>query len=174
MKAYHTNDLALASDFQPLEGESNFGPTITREVVGGTHIAPHCITVKGGEYVLVDWAEGLPRHDKLGTRAVRFPHGLMLFGESFEDCAVRLIRDQLGMSLESMNVVHVYSIIDEMNHWHLEPILVTRVSGESRASDLAKIVTHPIGPSMPEHWKWWGKPPFNQTFEKYIGPFLGR
>ncbi len=96
MKCNHTNNLALASDFQPHEGESNFGPTITREVVGGTHISPHCITVKGDEFVLVDWAEGFPRHDKPGTRAVRFPHGLMLFGESFEYRAVRLIRDQLG------------------------------------------------------------------------------
>ncbi len=32
MKSY-TNDLDLASDFQPLEGESNFGSTIARDPI---------------------------------------------------------------------------------------------------------------------------------------------
>lgn len=36
---FNTDDLELSSDFQPVEGEANFAPTITREVVGGAHIA---------------------------------------------------------------------------------------------------------------------------------------
>ena len=34
MTGYHTDDLELASEFQPLESEANFGPPLTREVVG--------------------------------------------------------------------------------------------------------------------------------------------
>ncbi len=173
MKGYHTENLDLASDFELLEGEANFGPTITREVVGGSHIAPHCIAVKGNDYVLIDWSQGLPRHDKPGTRAIRFPHGLMRFGESFEECATRLINDQMGMVMESMNVVHVYSTVDDANHWHMEPILITRVSGEPTAPDSARILTHPIGSSMPEGWRWIGKPRFEEVVKKFIGPFLG-
>src|ERR1039458_5567290 len=103
---FNTDELKLASDFQPLEREANFPPTITREVVGGAHIAPHAITVEGDEYVMVDWHEGLPRHDKPGTHAVRFPHGLIHYGETFEQCAERLVRDQLGMQTDSVEVVH--------------------------------------------------------------------
>jgi hypothetical protein len=166
--SYHTDDLPLASDFQPLEGEANFGPPILREVVGGAHIAPHCITIQREEFVLIDWIEGLPRHDRPGARAIRFPHGLIKFGESFEACARRLVANQMGMEVVKTRVVHVYSYLDETNHWHMEPIVITRVDGEPIPPDKAHIVRCPVGPSLPTGSAWRGKPPFEETFTQYI------
>jgi ADP-ribose pyrophosphatase YjhB (NUDIX family) len=168
MPGYHTDSLELASDFQPLDGEANFGPPLTKEVVGGAHIAPHCITVRDDEYVMVDWKDGLPRHDKPGNRAVRFPHGLMIFGESFEECAERLVRDQLGMSVTTTAVVHVYSYVDDMRQWHMEPLILTGVDGDPAPPQGAAAVRHPIGPDLPEGAAWRGKPPFEETFAKHL------
>ncbi len=170
--SYHTDNLKLASNFQPLAGEANFPPPITKEVVGGAHIAPHCITVQDSRFVLVDWHRGLPRHDKPGERAIRFPHGLMLFGESFEACAERLVGNQLGMKVESVNVVHVYSYLDEMKQWHMEPILVVHVTGQPKPPEEATAVFGPIGPTLPEGGVWKGKPPFRETYDKYLKKFL--
>lgn len=165
---FNTDELELASDFQPIEGEANFPPTITREVVGGAHIAPHCITIEGDEYVLADWAHGLPRHDVAGERAIRFPHGLISFGESFEKCADRLVADQLGLDVVRMQVIHVYSSVDSSRHWHIEPLLLTWVSGDAKPPSDVTIIRHPIGPTLPEHGTWRGKPQFALTYEQFI------
>lgn len=169
---YSTKDLELASDFQPFEGEANFPPTITKEVKGGAHIAPHCITVQDGKYILIDWREGLPRHGKAGNRTIRFPHGLMKFGESFENCAKRLISDQLGMNTKHASVAYIYSYLDEENHWHIEPIMVVEVSGEPKTQDNVEVITHEIGNTMPEYFAWHGKDPFKDLYDQYLAKFL--
>jgi 8-oxo-dGTP pyrophosphatase MutT (NUDIX family) len=169
---FNTDDLEVASTFELFEGEANFPPTITREVVGGAHIAPHCITVNEREYILIDWVEGLPRHDSPGARAIRFPHGLMKFGESFEDCAQRLVSDQLGMKVVQMDVIYVYSYVDDASHWHLEPLMLTYVDGVSRLPANAKEVRHPVGPSLPAGAAWRGKPPFEDAYRKYIEKYI--
>lgn len=171
--SYHTDDLELASDFQPLEGEANFGPTLTREVVGGAHIAPHCIVILGDEFVLVDWSKGLPRHGQPGKRAVRFPHGLMQYGESYEETAARLVSAQMGLTVTKTRVIHVYSYLDETPHWHQEPILLTRVTGSAAPPVGATLLRCPIGPKLPEGSVWAGKPPFAKTYEEFIEPLLG-
>lgn len=165
---FHTDDLPLSSDFRPEEGEANFPPTITREVAGGAHIAPHCITVQDTDYILVDWADGLPRHDPPGTRAVRFPHGLIMFGESFEECARRLVDDQLGMTVSTMEVIHIYSSVDEASQWHIEPLLLVNVTGSPHPPVGASAIRHPVGPTLPAGGVWRGKPSFDSTYHKYI------
>lgn len=169
---YHTDELELSSDFQPLEGEANFGPPLTREVVGGVHIAPHAITIQGSDFVLVDWHEGLPRHDSPGERSVRFPHGLMQFGESFLECAERLVSEQLGSDVSTTRVTHVYSRVDSADHWHLEPLILCVVDGESDPPEDATAVYSSIGPELPDNGKWIGKPEFSDTYENHIEPFL--
>jgi ADP-ribose pyrophosphatase YjhB (NUDIX family) len=170
---YNSDDLPLASDFQPLDGEANFGPPLTREVVGGVHIAPHCITIHKDQYVLVDWSQGLPRHDPPGRRAVRFPHGLIRYGETFEQCASRLVRDQEGLEVVSSRVVHVYSYLDDTPHWHMEPLFLTFVTGDGAPPGGATLVRHPVGPTLPEGGRWAGKPPFEETYSKFIADQIG-
>lgn len=173
MAGYHTDELELASDFQPFEGEANFGPPITREVVGGAHIAPHAITIDTeGRFVLVDWYEGLPRHGKPGKRSIRFPHGLIRHGEKYEDCAARLVEAQMGLSASRCRVVHVYSYLDEANHWHMEPIILTYVTGAEEHWSDRELVRCPARPALPEGSAWVGKPPFAETFAEFIAPLL--
>src|SRR5438552_9303747 len=117
----------IASDFKPLPGEANFPPPIDKEVVGGVHIAPECITRQGEIFVMIVWPNGLWRHES--HRTIRFPHGLMMFGETIKESAERLVKTQLGMDVESVQVVHIDSYVDEKNHWHIEPWVIVDVIG---------------------------------------------
>ena len=164
---YNGEDLELASDFEPMEGEANFGSTITREVVGGSHIAPHCITLVGDRFVMVEFEEGLPRHDSSGP-TIRFPHGLMLFGETFEACAERLVLLQMGGVVESVRVAHIYSQLDEANHWHLEPILLVRIGGDLKLPNGVTRAVYFEGGDLPDGGVWRGKPPFTETYSNYL------
>jgi 8-oxo-dGTP pyrophosphatase MutT (NUDIX family) len=163
------NELKLASDFQPLQGEANFGPPILREVVGGAHIAPECVTVFDGKFVMTEWPNGLARHDK--KRTVRFPHGLIRFGETFEQCAERLVTDQLGMAVERVKVVYIYSYLDESKHWHLEPLLMVWVSGEPKLPTSASKIIVFEGDKLPDGAVW-SSDSFIEAYAKYISPEL--
>ncbi len=169
---YHTDELELASPFQPLEGEANFGPTLTREVVGGAHLAPHVIMTDGSRLAMITWEQGLPRHDQPGTKATRFPHGLMLFGESFEECAARLAKAQAGVTIDLTRVVHVYSYLDDVNHWHMEPIVVARVDQTGNLPDGVVDLEWFDGAAFPSHGVWRGKPPFSHAYDNFIEPVL--
>lgn len=92
----------------------------------------------------------------------------MHFGESFEECADRLVADQLGMRAMRMQVIHVYSSVDSTNHWHIEPLLLTWVNGDPNPPSDVTVVRHPIGPTLPEDGTWRGKPPFDQTYNQFI------
>jgi len=146
------SEFLLSSDFQPLDGEANFGPPILREVVGGVHIAPECITVEDGDFVMAEWPDGLPRHD--AGRVVRFPHGLILYGETVEDCAARLIRDQLGMAVTKVEVLKIYSYMDDSPHWHIEPLLRVAVTGTpAPPAGVSRIIRHRER-TLPEGGVW--------------------
>lgn len=155
----------LASSFAPLPGEANFPPPIDREVVGGLHIAPECITQEDGSFVMVDWPRGLPRHDSGHT--VRFPHGLMMFGETIEQCAQRLIKDQLGMAVDDVRVLEIDSYLDDQNHWHIEPLLLAQVSGNAVLPSEANGVVRFQGDGVPEEAVW-GAASFRRVYETYL------
>jgi hypothetical protein len=161
--------MELASDFQPLEGEANFGPPITQEVVGGVHIAPECITIRNEQFVMVEWPNGLPRHET--TRTVRFAHGLMRFGESMEECARRLVADQMGFEVTSISVAEIDSYLDDMNHWHIEPLLIVKVSGEPALPSQAGRMIEFSGRELPDGAVW-GQASFDRIFKTYIEPTL--
>ena len=113
----HAGGFTISSDFRPLPGEANFGPPLPFiEVTGGAHIAPEVIAREGEHFLMTVWPQGLDRHD--AHRTVRFPHGLMMFGETLEETARRLIVAQLCAELVRCRVVHVDSYVDESGHWH--------------------------------------------------------
>ena len=114
-----------SSGYKALKNEANFGEPISDEVVGGMHIAPEIITRKGETFCAVHWFHGLPRHDELN--ATRFPHGLMLFGESVLGCARRLVKEQLGMKVKGARVLTIESYVDKERHWHIEPEILAEV-----------------------------------------------
>jgi ADP-ribose pyrophosphatase YjhB (NUDIX family) len=142
----------LASDFQVLPGEAVFPPVIRQELVGGAHIAVECITRQRDEFLMTIWPRGLPRHDT--HRTTRFPHGLMLFGESISDCVRRLVADQLGMTVSHHRVIHIDSYTDEQNHWHIEPWVLVDVDGvPSTPTDAAGVVRFQ-GDELPSDALW--------------------
>lgn len=165
----HDDELELASTFQPLLGEANFGPPIIREVVGGMHIAPECITVRDGKFIMTEWPDGLPRHDD--KRTVRFPHGLIRFGETFEQCAERLVADQLGMNVDRVKMLYIYSYMDSSRHWHLEPLLMVWVSGEPKLPKTASKVVIFEGERLPDGAVW-DPANFIEAYAKYLRPEL--
>lgn len=160
------NELKDASAFKPLPGEASFPPPIEREVVGGLHIAPECITREGKDFVMAVWPRGLPRHET--HRTVRFPHGLMQFGEEIEDTAARLVREQLGMTVVQSRVIHIDSYLDSQNHWHLEPWVLTDVEGEPRLPAEAESVVRFRGLELPKG-ALWDKESFAELLTEYIG-----
>ena len=146
------NRYKLASDFKPLPGEANFPPPIQEEVVGGVHIAPECITRAGDRFIMIEWPNGLPRHET--NRTVRFPHGLMRFGEAMEQCAQRLVKEQLGMKVKSVRVLYIDSYLDKMNHWHIEPGLLVEVGGDPKLPKEAGGVIYFRGYKLPKGSVW--------------------
>ena len=142
-----------ASDFQPLEGEANFPPPIQTEVVGGMHIAPEIVTRRGDEFLMIEWPEGLPRHDT--GRTVRFPHGLMQFGESVNECASRLVNDQLGVVVERTQVIDLDSYVDDADHWHIEPLILADISGDPAPHTQAgRVITIHSVDQLPDDALW--------------------
>lgn len=124
--SFHTDDLDLASNFQPEEGEANFASPIMREVQGGAHITFELLTKQCGHFYMTRWPNGLPRHDP-DKETLRFPHGLIKFGETVEQCCTRLAYNQLGMELSSSRVINIDSYVDSANHWHIEVWCVVEV-----------------------------------------------
>jgi len=161
-------DHKLASDFQPEVGEANFPPPMNREVVGGMHIAPECFTVRNGVFVMTVWPNGLPRHEQV--RSVRFPHGLMKFGETLEETAQRLVSAQQGLSVIRVSVLKIDSYVDEMNHWHLEPVLLVDVEGEPKLPKEAEELVEFSSSNLPEG-SVWGQESFQNTVRQHVHLF---
>jgi len=157
----------LASDFKPLPGEATFPPTIEQEVVGGTHIAPECVLKKGQTFFMTVWPTGLPRHET--TRTVRFPHGLIRFGETIEICAQRLVHAQIGLKVEEVRVLKIDSYLDDKNHWHIEPILLVEASGDPTPPDEAGGYVTFQGTALPQGAVW-GQESFARLVNTYIFP----
>jgi 8-oxo-dGTP pyrophosphatase MutT (NUDIX family) len=137
-----------------------------REVKGGTHIAPEVICTQRGEFLMAVWPTGLPRHDT--TRAVRFPHGLIIYSETFEDCAARLVREQLGMSVVSVRTLKIYSYMDDSPHWHIEPLLHAEVDGAGPAPpDGVEEVVRFFARTLPPDASW-SEGEFEKVFDEFF------
>jgi 8-oxo-dGTP pyrophosphatase MutT (NUDIX family) len=119
------------SNYKALHNEANFGKPIVTQVSGGSHVTFEMITVRNGRFYMTRWPQGLPGHDD-PPNTLRFPHGLIRFGESLEQCAKRLVKEQLGMGVKSADIAYWDSHVDDMNHWHIEPGCIVHVSGKPR------------------------------------------
>lgn len=118
-----------ASNYKALHNEANFGKPIVTQVSGGSHLTFEMITVSKGKFYMTRWPKGLPRHDD-PLNTLRFPHGLIRFGESLEQCARRLVKDQLGMKVKSADIAYWDAHVDDKNHWHIEPGCIVHVTGK--------------------------------------------
>jgi len=142
-----------ASKYRAKNNETNFGKPITTQVIGGTHITFELVTKKGDSFFMTRWPDGLPGHDD-PPNALRFPHGLIQFGETMENCASRLVAEQLGMRVKHVEIAYLESYVDEFSHWHIEPGCIVDVSGEPNTPNLAsEIISFRIG-DLPDMTFW--------------------
>lgn len=116
------------SGYRARHNEANFGKPIVTQIAGGSHITFEMITIRSRNFYMTRWPKGLPGHDD-PPNVLRFPHGLIRFGESLEACAKRLVRQQLGMSVKSAKIAYFDSYVDDLNHWHIEPCCIVQVTG---------------------------------------------
>ena len=154
------------SKYRATNDEANFGAPIIAQVSHGAHITFELVANKNDTFYMTRWPTGLPRHDD-PPNVLRFPHGLIRFGETMEQCASRLVHDQLGMEVKSVKIVYLDSYVDEQNHWHIEPGCIVEVDGEPRLPDGAsEIVTFGIDnvPAM----TFWPKQDFIDLVKDYI------
>lgn len=126
-----------ASTYIAKNDEANFGEPIKSQIVGGTHITLELITKKGNRFYMTRWPKGLPRHED-PPNALRFPHGLMIFGENPEQSAARLVKEQLGMKVDNCKIAYMESYVDDANHWHIEVGFIVEVFGKPRVPKEAK------------------------------------
>src|SRR5690349_18562886 len=116
------------SNYRAKNKEANFGSPIVTQVSGGSHITFELITICGPKFYMTRWPQGLPRHDD-PPNVLRFPHGLIRFGESIEQMTKRLVKDQLGAGVKNTKLAYWDSHVDELNHWHIEPGLIVEIDG---------------------------------------------
>ena len=93
------------SSYRATSKEANFGKPIATQVDGGAHITFEMIPHSKGRFYATRWPRGLPGHDD-PPNSLRFPHGLIRFGESLEECASRLVGEQLGMKVKDIDIAY--------------------------------------------------------------------
>ena len=154
------------SSYRAIDNEANFGKPITTQVAGGTHITFEMITHAGGRFFATRWPKGLPGHDD-PPNTLRFPHGLIRFGESLEMCAARLVRGQLGMSVKGVEIAYWDSYVDKDGHWHIEPGCLVEVTGQHKVPrGASEIVTFTLE-NVPDLTFWTG-----DDLREAVGPEL--
>ena len=160
------------SSYRASGGEANFGKPISTQVSGGTHITFELITKRDQTFFMTRWPSGLPGHDD-PPNTLRFPHGLIRFGESLEECASRLVRDQLGMRVTDTRILYWDSYLDDQNHWHVEPGALVEVAGKPkvprRASKIETFTVREI-PDM----TFWPRSDFLDLVREHLPDFLAR
>lgn len=115
----------MSFEYHYTHGEANFGPPLETEVAGGAHLTFDVICRVGEELVAFRRPEGL--HDA-AKNALYFPHGLIRFGESVEDCVQRLVDEQGGEA--QVQEITLYSLptwVDDNKHWHMCLNVVARL-----------------------------------------------
>lgn len=146
------------SSYIASKDEANFGPTISEQVEGGSHITFELIATDGHNFYMTRWPNGLPGHDD-PENVLRFPHGLIRRTESLEECASRLVKEQLGMSVKEVRIAYWDSYLDEHDHWHVEPGCIVFVSGKPKIPPQASEILSFTIDDIPD-MSFWSKEDF--------------
>ncbi len=160
------------SKYKARHGEANFGKPIVSQVVGGSHITFELITKKGKKFYMTRWPKGLPGHED-PPNTLRFPHGLIRFGETLEECAERLVKEQLGSSVKNVKIAYWDSYVDDFNHWHIEPGAIVELKGTLKVPKQAsEIVSFDLA-HVPE-MTFWPKSDFLELAKEHMPELIGK
>jgi len=106
----------MAFEYHYEHGEANFGPPLETEVAGGAHLTFDVLLRHEQTLIAFRLPDGL--HD--GPKNVLyFPHGLIRFGETVDDCVQRLADEQGGGCHVTHTDLYTMPSWVEDDHWHI-------------------------------------------------------
>lgn len=144
--------------------EANFGPPLTEQVSGGTHISFEIIPYYNGKCIALRRPRAIPDHE-LPPGAEKHPNGLLYFchnliryGESVEDLIKRTVRAQAGVDVLDFKVLEIDSIVQEKDgQWAFTPhVLATLDALPSPSDDVTEVVQF-TRDTIPDDFGWWTK-----------------
>ncbi len=106
----------MAFEYHYEHQEANFGPPLETEVAGGAHLTFDVLLRYQQTLIALRRPDGL--HDG-PKNALYFPHGLIRFGETVDECVQRLANEQGGgCEVVQTNLYTMPSWV-ENDHWHI-------------------------------------------------------
>ncbi len=152
-------------DYHWENNEANFGPPITDQVEGGTHITFEIVLRLDGEFVALRRPDGIPGHheppeaEEHPDGLLYFCHNLIRYGESLEECVSRIVRSQAGVAVDAVDVVDLESVVHEnQDNWGIIPHVIVDLSELPEAglhgNQVTEIVTF-TPEDVPDDFAWW-------------------
>ena len=166
--------IKMAFEYNWKNKEANFGPPISKQVNGGTHITIEIILKKGKKYITLRRPKGIPEHElppELKTHSkglLYFCHDLMIYGESIEDCVKRIVKDQAGISVKNIKVLYIDSTIQKKdNQWAFIPHIIAEIDNIPKTnSEITEVITFTKN-SIPEEFAWWSKKELKEFLDEF-------
>ena len=143
----------MSYEYHYAHREANFGPPIESEVRGGAHLTFDVICRFQDQLVAFRRPNGL--HDG-PKNALYFPHGLIRFGETVDDCVQRLLDEQGGRAVALRTDLYTMPSWVEAEHWHMcLNVVATLEDPPAEQSDgVSEMVLVGRGHPSPD-FAWW-------------------
>ncbi|MGW4410440.1 NUDIX hydrolase [Nonomuraea sp. NPDC004702] len=150
--------------------EANFAGPVQEEVPGGAHLTFDVILHRGSSVFALRRPNGL--HDG-PKNALYFPHGLIRFGETVDECAARLAYEQAGVRVISTRLYTMPTWVDDNNHWHICLNVVARIESAPLPSEEVSQVVIIRGKDFPDEFAWWTREQMGALLEFVQGMAAG-
>ncbi|MBI2579360.1 MAG: hypothetical protein HYW27_00480 [Candidatus Aenigmarchaeota archaeon] len=134
--------------------EANFGPPISKEMDGGTHITFDILLKKDDKYFALR-RECIPGHEvppeSEGEKLLFLCHNLIHYGESVEECVKRIVKSQSGLEVVNCEIVDLRTVLMEnsggkkMKQWGIIPFIIAKVDAKPEpgifGNEVSEVVT---------------------------------
>ena len=154
--------------------EANFGPTIPKQVNGGTHITFEIILKKDNQFVALRRPNAIPEHE-LPPQAKNYPNGLLYFchnliryGEPIETFIKRTVKEQTGVGVKNYKILDISSEVqDKDDQWSFMPYVIAELADIPQTNQEVTEVVLFDKNSIPDDFGWWTKEELKEFFEEY-------
>ena len=86
--------------------------------------------------------------------ALYFPHGLIRFGETVDECVGRLVMEQAGAEVRRTHLYTMSSWVED-RHWHLCLNVLAEIESPPRPGDEVSEVVVVDRDHVPSDFAWW-------------------
>lgn len=147
--------------------EANFGPPVTGEVRGGTHISIENFLMFEGKFVALRRPEANPQHElppkaqKAGSALLYFVHNLPIWGETMDEYVNRVVMENTGVKVKNYKVVGLdMELYENTQQWAWTPYILVELESLPKlgvyGNEITEVVTFDIG-TIPDEFGWWEK-----------------